>query len=343
MGRRADVENDTTAADLRRLLERFIEDQRHRLDAVQRQIDDLMFYQRVGDIADIELVSFTGPPSRNTPNPSAQGAGNPLVIHAYVFIPRALDRAGRHPGIVQVHGGIHANFSTSAANIVRELVRQGYTVIAPEYRGSTGYSRAFYEQIDYGGLETEDTYAARDFALATYPFLDPARVGIIGWSHGGLHVLMNIFDHPADYAAAYAAVPVSDLIARMGYKSQQYRDLMAAEYHVGKTAEEDVAEYRRRSPSWQVHRYSGTPLLIHSTTNDEDVNVLEVERLIQAFQAAGKADTIQYKIYDNAPGGHQFNRLDTPLARASRREAYRFLAEHLQPSWPLTPDAEATA
>lgn len=319
-----------------RKMERALEDQRHTMDVLARQVDDLMFYNRLSDIAEIDLVSFTGPPPRNTPNPTAQGAGNPLVLRAYVFIPRDLDRSGHHPLIVQVHGGIHANFGSGAANVVRELVLQGYTVIAPEYRGSTGYGRAFYEQIDYGGLETEDSYAARNFAIETYPFLDPARVGIIGWSHGGLHALLNIFDHPDDYAAAYVAVPVSDLVARMGYKSQGYRDLMAAPHHIGKSAEEDVAEYRRRSPSWQVHRYAGTPLLIHTTTNDEDVNVLEVERLIQALKAEGKADSFQYRIYDNAPGGHVFNRLDTPLARASRRDAWRFLVPHLTPARPMS-------
>ncbi len=122
---------------------------------------------------------------------------------------------------------------------------------------------------------------------------------------------------------------MSDLIARMGYKSQGYRDLFSAAYHIGKTAEEDVAEYRRRSPAWQVHRYAGTPLLIHTTTNDEDVNVLEVERLIQAFAAQGH--TVAHKIYQDAPGGHVFNRLDSTLARESRQEAWAFLAEHLRP------------
>ncbi|MFN8513004.1 MAG: prolyl oligopeptidase family serine peptidase [Chloroflexia bacterium] len=90
-----------------------------------------------------------------------------------------------------------------------------------------------------------------------------------------------------------------------------------------------MAEYRRRSPSWQAHRYAGTPLLIHTTTNDEDVNVLEVERLIQALTLQGKP--FAHKIYQDAPGGHVFNRLDTPLARESRREAWDFLAEHLHP------------
>jgi dipeptidyl aminopeptidase/acylaminoacyl peptidase len=215
------MDRDGAYGELLRRFEQYAENQRHTIDVLQLQVDDLMFFNRLGDVAEIELVSFTGPPPRNTPNPTAQGAGNPLGLRAYVFIPRDLDRNAKHPLIVQVHGGIHSNFGTGAANVVRELVTQGYTVIAPEYRGSTGYGRAFYEQIDYGGLETEDSYAARNFAVETYPFLDPARVGIIGWSHGGLHALMNIFDHPDDYTAAYACVPVSDLVARMGYKSQR--------------------------------------------------------------------------------------------------------------------------
>ena len=159
--------------------------------------------------------------------------------------------------------------------------------------------------------------------LDNYEFLDPDRVGVIGWSHGGLHALMNIFEHPDAYAVAYAGVPVGDLVARMGYKTQRYRDLYSADFHIGKTAYEDVEEYKRRSPSWNAHKYQGTPLLIHTTTNDEDVNVLEVERIIQALEAEGKTG-FEYKIYQDAPGGHSFNRLDTKAAKESRREIWRF-------------------
>ncbi|MFZ0217689.1 MAG: alpha/beta fold hydrolase, partial [Candidatus Dormiibacterota bacterium] len=242
--------------------QKFVEDQRHELDVLHRQIDDLMFFQRLGDLAEIDLVTFTGPPPRNEPNPTAQGAGNPVVLQGYVFLPRELDRSRKQPLLVHPHGGIHANYGSSNANALRELLAQGYTVIAPDFRGSTGYGRGLFEQIDYGGLETEDTFAARQFALDSYPFLDPERVGIVGWSHGGMHALLNIFDHPEAFAAAYVCVPVSDLVARMAYKSQAYREEMQAAYHLGRSPEEDVAEYRRRSPSWQAHRYAGTPLLI---------------------------------------------------------------------------------
>jgi dipeptidyl aminopeptidase/acylaminoacyl peptidase len=308
-------------------LRRMVEDQAFAIEGLGRQLDELLLSQRLAGVAEVEAVRFSGPPKRHQPNPTAQGAGNPLTIAAYVFIPHGLDQARKHPLIVLPHGGVHSRFGAGAANVVAELTGRGYTVIAPDYRGSTGYGRAFYEAIDYGGREVDDTAAARRFALEAYPFLDPARVAIAGWSHGGLIALFSIFDESEAYAAAYASVPVSDLVARMGYKSQGYRDLFSAPYHIGKTAEEDVAEYRRRSPSWQTARYAGTPLLIHTNTSDEDVNVLEVERLIGALKGEGKP--FEYKIYQDAPGGHIFNRLDTALARESRAEAWRFLAQYL--------------
>jgi dipeptidyl aminopeptidase/acylaminoacyl peptidase len=317
---------DATQQRLRALEERlsFIEQR------LNKQIDDLMFYQQLGDIAEIDKVKYTGPPPAKTPNPTGQGAGNPMIINAYTFIPKKL--SGKIPLIVFVHGGVHGDFNTGNAHIVRELIEQGYAVIAPEYRGSTGYGREYWRQIDYGGLENEDVYAGRQWMIENHPEIDPQRVGIIGWSHGGMITLMNIFEHPQDYRVAYAGVPVSDVVARMGYKSQSYRELFSAPYHIGKSAEDNVAEYRRRSPVNHVEKLQ-TPLLVHTTTNDEDVNVLEVEHLIRALKAAGKK--FDYKIYQSAPGGHAFNRIDTKLARESRAEIWRFLAPYLKPPNPV--------
>jgi len=63
---------------------------------------------------------------------------------------------------------------------------------------------------------------------------------------------MNIFQHPQTYAVAYAGVPVSDLVARMGYENEGYRQLYSAPYHIGKTVREDIDEYRRRSPASNI-------------------------------------------------------------------------------------------
>jgi dipeptidyl aminopeptidase/acylaminoacyl peptidase len=207
-------------------------------------------------------------------------------------------------------------------------VEQGYSVIAPDYRGSTGYGAEFWRQIDYGGREVDDVHEGVKWMLETYSFLDPKRVGLIGWSHGGLITLMNLFQWPEQYAVAYAGVPVSDLVQRLGYQTENYRRLFSDSYHIGKTVREDVMEYRRRSPVFHVDKLQ-TPLLVHTNTNDEDVNVIEVQQLLTAFKAAGKK--VESKIYENAPGGHSFNRLDTKLARESRAEIYNFLRPYLKP------------
>ena len=303
----------------------------HRNDQVLKAVDDLMWQLKLGDIAEVDKVSYTSLPAARVPNPKAPGAENPLIIRAYTFVPKNLDRSRKQPLIVMPHGGVHSNFSSGSAHIVRELIEQGYSLIAPDYRGSTGYGGQFWRLIDYGGRENEDVYAGRNWMLENYEFLDPRRVAMVGWSHGGMISLMNIFEHPDAYAACYAGVPVSDLVARLGYESEGYRSLFSAPYHLGKTVREDIAEYRRRSPINHVDRLN-TPLLVHTNTNDEDVNVLEVQRLIAELKAAGKK--FEYKIYQNAPGGHAFNRLDTKLARESRREIYRFLAQYLKPDRP---------
>ncbi len=305
----------------------------HTEQLLARKIDEQMLFQALSEIAVCEKVRYTGPPPRVARNPTAPGAKNPVIVPAYTFLPKKHLTGAKIPLIVFAHGGVHGNVGSGYINVFRELLNQGYAIIAPDYRGSSGYGRAFWELIDYGGLEVEDVFEGRQFMLENHAdIIDPERVGIMGWSHGGLITLMNLFQHPKQFKVGYAGVPVSDLVARMGYHDQGYRDLFSAPYHIGKTVREDIDEYRRRSPVWHAEKLQ-TPLLIHTTTNDEDVHVLEVESLIKALKAAGK--TFESKIYQDAPGGHAFNRLDTKFAKESRAEVYRFLEKHLNPPNPV--------
>ena len=303
----------------------------HRLDELAKAIDDLAWTERVGDVAEIGKWRIVGPPDANPTNPAAPGATNPVKFYTYTFVPRDRRPDEKLPMLVLPHGGVHADFTTYHAHIIRELMGQGYVVVAPDYRGSTGYGESFYKLIDYGGREVDDIHAAMEWALASFDFVDPDRVGLIGWSHGGLIVLMESFAHPKAYACVFAGVPVSDLVMRLGYHEKDYEDLFSADYHVGKSVRGDLAEYKRRSPVWNVEKLA-TPLLIHTNTNDEDVNVIEVEHLIQALKAANKR--FEYKVFEDAPGGHSFDRLDTPAARAARTAVWRFLASHLKPPRP---------
>jgi dipeptidyl aminopeptidase/acylaminoacyl peptidase len=308
-------------------LERSAESAEHSRDVLAKGIDDVLWYLRVGDVAVVDKVRIYGPPRWKEENPTGVNAGNPLKFYSYVFTPKGFDAAGKLPLLVLPHGGVHADFTTYYAHIVRELMAQGYIVVAPEYRGSTGYGRGMYEDIDYGGLEVDDALAIRDWAVANHPRVDSRRVGILGWSHGGLITLFSLFRHPDAYACGFAGVPVSDLVQRMGYHGQDYRDLYESEYFIGQSAAENLGEYKRRSPVWSVEKLT-TPLLIHTNIHDEDVNYIEVEHLIQALKAADK--DFEYEVSD-VPGGHSFDRLDTPEAWGYRNKIYAFLARYLTP------------
>jgi hypothetical protein len=93
-----------------------LEDYEHRLDVLDKQIDDVLWIERVGDVALVDKVRLTGPPPWKEPNPTAIGAGNPLKFYAYVFLPRTLDRSRKAPLLVFPHGGVHSDLSTSCAS-----------------------------------------------------------------------------------------------------------------------------------------------------------------------------------------------------------------------------------
>lgn len=303
----------------------------HRFDELAKAVDDVAFFVRLAGVAEVDKWRITGPPAANVKNPEAAGATNPVKFYTYTFFPKDRKPGEKLPLLLLPHGGVHADFTTYHVHILKELLAQGYAVVAPEYRGSTGYGAGFYRLIDYGGREIDDCHAAVTWALESFDFLDPGRVGLIGWSHGGLIVLFEAFRHPDVYKCCFAGVPVSDLVQRMGYSDEEYRGLFSAPYHIGRTAEQDLAEYQRRSPAWHVDELK-IPLRIHTNTNDEDVRYTEVQHLIEALKAAGK--DFEYKVYQDAPGGHSMDRLDTKLGREGRREIYRFLARYLHPARP---------
>jgi dipeptidyl aminopeptidase/acylaminoacyl peptidase len=322
------AQDGTSIESIEKQIDKKFEALNHRLDQLAKSVDDVQWYNKVGDVASIDKVFIVGPPPSKVKDSTARGAWNPVKFWAYIFIPQKLDRNKKYPLLILPHGGVHGDFTTYHTHIIREMMAQGYIVAAPEYRGSTGYGRDFYERIDYGGHEVDDNYATRNWMVENCRLVDSTRIGAIGWSHGGLITLLDIFEHPNDYRVAFAGVPVSDLVMRLGYYDDDYRKEFYAKYHIGKTVSEDSAEYLRRSPVTSVNKLK-TPLLIHTNTNDDDVHVEEVRHLIEELKSAGKK--FDFEIFQEAPGGHSFDRIDTKLAKRTRLKIYKFLAQYLNP------------
>lgn len=259
-----------------------------------------------------------------------------LDIPAFVFLPLNIRGPRLHPAIVWVHENIRGHLYEHYIPYLREATARGFVVIAPEYRGSIGYGKRFYDAIDYGGEEVNDVVAAAG-VVARYPAVDPARIGIIGWSHGGLITLLSVFKHPGTFRAAAAMVPVTNLFHRMARKGvERQRRAIDPQNRFGGLPWERPEAYRDRSPLFHVDRLQ-IPLLVHVAENDEDVNIDEAMQLVDALRAR-KPQLAEIKIYKNPPGGHTFDRRvapgtwqpeNTPDQRDSWQRVWAFLDSQL--------------
>ncbi len=262
-----------------------------------------------------------------------------LDIPAFVFEPLTLQGAKTHPALVWVHENIGGHLYEHYIPYVREATSKGYVVIAPEYRGSIGYGKAFSDAIDYGGAEVDDVVTAVDVLKRKYPSVDPSRVGIIGWSHGGMIALLSIARNPTLFKAAVAIVPVTNLFQRLAWKGlDEQRQAIDPGNRLGGSPSDRPEVYKERSPVYQVDKVQ-IPLLVHVARNDEDVNIEENMQLIDALRAR-KPFLAETKVYDNPPGGHLFDRrvepgtwkpLNSREQRDSWNRVWTFLDWNLDP------------
>jgi dienelactone hydrolase len=262
-----------------------------------------------------------------------------LDIPAYLFLPLKPRGPKGHPALVWVHGGVSSAFTPDYVVFIKQAVARGYIVIAPEYRGGTGYGQTFSEAIDYGGYEIDDTLTAADYLKANVPQVDPDRIGMIGWSHGGYITLFSLIrDQGQTFKCAYAGVPVTNLVFRLSYKGPRYAANFIKSKRIGGAPHEKREIYIERSPVYQVDKIK-VPVLVHVATNDTDVNFVEDQFMIYAlkYHLPQLADT---KIYVDPPGEHHFDRLvnkdntapqNTPAQRDSWNRIWTFLEGNLKP------------
>src|SRR5205823_4315587 len=99
-------EPDKPADPTREQLKNLEESLRFAEDSLTRTLEEQTLFRRLEDLAEVDKVRYTGPPPRVVKNPTAQGAGNPVIISAYTFLPRKTPADTKLPLIVLVHGGV---------------------------------------------------------------------------------------------------------------------------------------------------------------------------------------------------------------------------------------------
>ncbi len=263
---------------------------------------DSIYAARFKGVVDFQKITYKS---------TADGA----TVPAYLFAPINKRGPRGHAAMIWVHGGVHGNWGENMLPFVKEAVDRGYVIIAPDYRGSTGHGEAWHMLIDYGGYEVDDAMSAFEY-MKTLSYVDTARVGMMGWSHGGFITTLNATKPGHPLKAGAAIVPVTNLIFRLSYKGPGYQRDYAAEPRIQGLPFEKPDEYVKRSPLYHIENLN-VPLLVHVSTNDQDVNYVEDQQMVWKLRAL-KPDLSETKIYVDPDGwgssvGHAFSRRVDPV------------------------------
>jgi len=206
-------------------------------------------------------------------------------VEAFLTTPAGRSGSSKQPLIIAIHGGPHGQQGPAFNLKAQVYAAKGWATLMVNYRGSTGYGQKFADAIfkDQNGNEAKDVLAGVDAALARYPWIDAARMGIEGTSYGGQ--LTNWIVTQTDrFKAAIPTAGIANLVS-FNYTAF-YHDYLAVEF--GSYPHENglMNLLWERSPLRYVQKVKTPALIIHGE-NDSDVPISEAEQWYIALKDVG--------------------------------------------------------
>jgi dipeptidyl aminopeptidase/acylaminoacyl peptidase len=248
-----------------------------------------------------------------------------LTLPSYLTLPVGADPTNL-PAVIYVHGGPWARDSWGWEPTAQFLANRGYAVLQVNYRGSTGFGKAFTHaaEKEFAGKMHDDLIDGVNWLIGE-DIADPKRIAIYGGSYGGYAALVGASFTPDVFAAAISVVGPSNLVTLVRSFPPYWRPLLAGTWFkfVGDPEDpEERKDLEARSPINRVDQITA-PLLVLQGANDPRVVKAESDQIVEALRARGVP--VEYIVKDDE--GHGFvkpeNKLDI------YRAVEKFLARHL--------------
>ena len=245
-----------------------------------------------------------------------------LVIHGYVTFPPGLGRSGL-PAVLNVHGGPQVRDTWGYHPEAQWLANRGYLCVQVNYRGSTGYGKAFVAAGDreWGGKMHDDLIDAVGH-IVSQGWADRAKVAIYGGSYGGYAALVGAAFTPDVFCCAGDIVGPSNLKTLLETIPPYWAPMIAQLYRRVGNPETDTDFLWSRSPLSRAHDIR-IPLLIAQGANDPRVKQAESEQIVAALVEAGIDH--EYMLFPDE--GHGFAKPENRIKFYTAAE--RFLARYL--------------
>jgi dipeptidyl aminopeptidase/acylaminoacyl peptidase len=239
------------------------------------------------------------------------------TISAFVYVPHNMQRNGQNAAIVYIHGGPTSQTVNSFNRFIQHIVNQGYMVIAPNYRGSTGYGKEFQDAnlFDMGGSDLQDVLAAADFVKAT-GYLDPKKLVVMGGSYGGYMSMMAVTKAPDVWAAGVPIVPFVNWFTEIENEDPV---LQQSDLATMGDPKKNPELFHDRSPIFFVDKIQAPLLLL---AGGHDPRCPKEETIQVADEIKKRGGVVDYKIYENE--GHGFAKVENQI------DAYQRVTDFLK-------------
>ena len=227
---------------------------------------------------------------------------------------------GLPPGVIKVHGGPTSQCLAEFRYDTQFLTSRGYAVLELNYRGSSGYGKAYSDSLkgQWGIFDVEDARSAADYLIDS-GIADPQRLVVMGGSAGGYTVLLCLIRYPGFFRAGVCLYGVSDLLA-LAQKTHKF-EAHYLDSLVGKLPQ-DAQRYRERSPIFSADRIQD-PLALFQGEEDQVVPPEQSDTIADSLSSRGVP--LLYKRY---PGeGHGWRQTQT--IDAYYRSLESFLRTHV--------------
>jgi dipeptidyl aminopeptidase/acylaminoacyl peptidase len=227
------------------------------------------------------------------------------------------------PAVLYVHGGPWARDTWGFNPVAQWLANRGYAVLQVNFRGSTGYGKAFLNagNREWAGKMHQDLIDAKQW-LVERGIADPKKVAIAGGSYGGYATLVGLAFTPDAFACGVDIVGPSNILTLLKTIPPYWAPLKVLFTKRVGDLEKDEQFLKDRSPLYKADRIT-KPLLIGQGKNDPRVKVAESDQIVEAMRKAGKP--VEYVVYPDE--GHGFARPENRLQFIAIMEQY--LAKHL--------------
>ncbi len=257
--------------------------------------------------------------------PAVVQARDGLELVCYVSRPSEAEKDKPLPLVLFVHGGPWSRDTWGFYPTHQWLANRGYAVLSVNYRGSTGFGKAFVNaaNLEWAGKMHDDLIDAVDWAIAQ-GIADPKRIAIYGGSYGGYAALVGATFTPEKFACVIDLFGISNLVTFVNTIPEYWRPWQTLwKVRMGDyTTEAGQTFLQERSPLSYIDRIV-RPLLIGQGANDVRVKASESEQIVTAMRQRGTPVT--YVLYPDE--GHGFRRAENRRSFTAVVEA--FLAKHL--------------